>query len=108
MTPWLPLFSLWPTSLHRLQNGGRAFWLPSPGAHLEVASPGGEAPTLRPGDALETTEDEARVALTALHAPVLTGHAGEAGMAGVRAHLGTQGVVAVGWASQSWGKEGPR
>lgn len=70
--------------------------------HLEVAGRGVKAPTLGPGDALETTEDKARVALAALHASVLAGHAREPGMAGIGARLGTHGVVAVGGAGQRW------
>lgn len=76
-----------------------------PEAHLEVAHRGLETPALGLGDALETAEHEARVALTALHAAVLTGHAQEAGKAGGGAPLGAQTVPAVGWAGQSWGRE---
>lgn len=75
---------------------------PAPGVHLEVAGRGVEAATLGLGDALEPAEDEALVALAALHAAVLAGHARERGMAGIRAQLGTQGVSAVGWAGQRW------
>lgn len=64
-----------------------------------------KAPTLGSGDALETTEDEARVALTALHTSVLARHAREVGVAGLRALLGTYGILAVRWAVQSWWKE---
>lgn len=85
----------------------RAAWLRGPAlaAHHEVAGFGVEASTLGPGDTLKTTEDEAGVALTALHASVLAGHAREAGMAGVRAQLGAHCVLAVGWAGQSWWRE---
>lgn len=75
---------------------------PAPEAHLEVAHHGLEAPTLGPGDALQTAEDKARVALTAFHTPVRAGHAREPGMAGGGAHRGTQRVCAVGWAGHCW------
>lgn len=87
----------------------RAFWLhgqeAQPETHHDVAAHEVKAPTLGLGDALETAEDEARVALTALHASVLAGHDREVGVAGLRALLGTYGVLAVGWAVQSWWKE---
>lgn len=57
------------------------------------------------GDTLETTEDEAWVALTAFYTSVLAGHARELGMACVGAQLGTYGIRAVGWAVQSWWRE---
>lgn len=76
-----------------------------PEAHLEVAHRGVKAPTLGLGDALQAAEHEAWVALAALHAPVLAGHAGEAGTAGGRAQLGAESVPAVGWAGQSWARE---
>lgn len=78
---------------------------PVPEAHLEVAHCGLQTPALGLGDALETAEHEARVALAALHAAVLTGHAQEAGKAGGGAPRGAQTVPAVGWAGQSWGRE---
>ena len=79
---------------------------PAPAAHLEVAGREVKAATLGLGDALEPAEDEALVALAALHAAVLASHARERGMAGVRAQLGTQGVSAVGWAGQRWWRGG--
>ena len=99
-----PCLSSPPSILHpgfpRLQNqrwhGG------VPEAHLEVAHCGLEAPTLGWEDTLEAVEDEARVALAALHTPFLAGHAEEPGMAGGRARPGTHSVPAVGWAGQSW------
>lgn len=89
-----------------MPSGCRAERGPAPAAHLEVAGRGVKAATFGPGDALETAEDEARVALAALHAAVLAGHARELGMAGVGAQLGTQGVSAVGWTGQRWQREG--
>ena len=79
-----------------------------PEAHLEVAHCGLEAPTLGVGDTLETAEDGARVALTALHTPVLAGHAREPRMAGGGAHPGTQCVRAVGRAGHCWRTEKQR
>lgn len=90
-------------------------WLPNvhmgvggPEAHLEVARCGLEAPTLGVGDTLETAEDEARVALTALHTPVVAGHAREPRMAGGGAQPGTQRVRAVGRAGHCWRREKQR
>ena len=57
-------------------------------AHLEVAHRGLEAPALGLGDALQAAEQEAWVALTALDATVLAGHAQETGKAGGRAQRG--------------------
>lgn len=94
-------------SLQIPEEGFLASWLrgPAPETHHDVVAHGVKAPTLGSGDALETTEDEARVALTALHTSVLAGHARELGVAGLRALLGTYGVLAVRWAVQSWWKE---
>lgn len=94
-------------SLQMPEEGFLASWLrgPAPETHHDVAAHEVQAPTLGSGDALGTTEDEARVALAALHTSVLAVRDREVGVAGLRARLGTDGVLAVGWAIQSWQKE---
>lgn len=101
-SPRPPAFFFPSTSWTQTSEPGRAPSGCSPKAHLDITRCGVEAATLGPGDALEATEDEAWVALAALHAAVLAGPARELRMAGVGAQPGTQRVPTVAGAGQRW------